>query len=213
MTRPGDAVCDSGIPLWLTILVISRDLAIVLTVAVVNLAIGRKTFVPSLLGKTSTGGLHRHLRDGAHGQLCGGGESVVSIAVILSARHHGPLRTALRRSRHPRHQFVARRPLVRALTELQIADYKLQITNCGMRQSREFRLTVNLQSSTPQTSLLKHSIVIVETVFDVHLRLPAQQSPGPRDVGLPHLRVVLRQRAKTILLLEPVIRTTSRRTA
>src|SRR5690606_39876713 len=42
------------IPLWLTILVISRDSAIVLTVAVVNLAIGRRTFAPSLLGKLAT---------------------------------------------------------------------------------------------------------------------------------------------------------------
>jgi cardiolipin synthase (CMP-forming) len=52
-------VPDSGLrfrlPVWLTILVISRDLAIVLTVAVVNLAIGRRTFAPSLLGKTATG--------------------------------------------------------------------------------------------------------------------------------------------------------------
>jgi cardiolipin synthase len=51
-------VPDSGLrfrlPVWLTILVISRDLAIVLTVAVVNLAIGRRTFAPSLLGKTAT---------------------------------------------------------------------------------------------------------------------------------------------------------------
>src|SRR6185369_2772608 len=37
------------IPLWLTILVISRDVAIVLTVTIVNLAIGRRTFPPSFL--------------------------------------------------------------------------------------------------------------------------------------------------------------------
>ena len=42
------------IPLWLTILVISRDVAIVLTVAVVNLAIGPRTFRPSPLGKAAT---------------------------------------------------------------------------------------------------------------------------------------------------------------
>lgn len=42
------------IPLWLTILVISRDVGIVLTVAVVNLASGPRTFRPSLLGKTAT---------------------------------------------------------------------------------------------------------------------------------------------------------------
>jgi cardiolipin synthase len=42
------------IPLWLTILIISRDVAIVLTVAVVNLAIGRRTFAPTQLGKAAT---------------------------------------------------------------------------------------------------------------------------------------------------------------
>jgi len=42
------------IPLWLTVLVISRDLAIVLTVAIVNLAVGRRTFHPSILGKAAT---------------------------------------------------------------------------------------------------------------------------------------------------------------
>jgi cardiolipin synthase len=35
------------IPVWLTILVISRDVGIVLTVAIVNLAVGPRTFRPS----------------------------------------------------------------------------------------------------------------------------------------------------------------------
>src|SRR6476660_976298 len=42
------------IPIWLTILVISRDVGIVLTVAIVNLAVGPKTFAPSPLGKAAT---------------------------------------------------------------------------------------------------------------------------------------------------------------
>lgn len=42
------------LPLWLTVIVISRDVAIVVTVAVVNLAIARRTFRPSLLGKATT---------------------------------------------------------------------------------------------------------------------------------------------------------------
>ena len=42
------------IPLWLTILIISRDVGIVLTVAIVNLAIGPRTFNPSPLGKAAT---------------------------------------------------------------------------------------------------------------------------------------------------------------
>lgn len=44
----------SRLPLWLTVLVISRDVCIVATVAIVNLAVGRRTFVPSLLGKIAT---------------------------------------------------------------------------------------------------------------------------------------------------------------
>ena len=42
------------IPLWLTVLIISRDVGIVLTVAIVNLAIGPRTFKPSPLGKAAT---------------------------------------------------------------------------------------------------------------------------------------------------------------
>jgi cardiolipin synthase (CMP-forming) len=42
------------LPLWLTICIISRDIVIVLTVAIVNLAIGRRTFRPSVYGKVAT---------------------------------------------------------------------------------------------------------------------------------------------------------------
>lgn len=42
------------LPLWLTVLMISRDVGIVATVAIVNLAVGRRTFNPSLLGKAAT---------------------------------------------------------------------------------------------------------------------------------------------------------------
>ena len=42
------------LPIWLTVLIISRDVVIVLTVAIVNLAIGRRTFKPSIYGKTAT---------------------------------------------------------------------------------------------------------------------------------------------------------------
>lgn len=42
------------VPLWLTVLVISRDVAIVLTVAIFNMAVARRTFKPSLLGKMAT---------------------------------------------------------------------------------------------------------------------------------------------------------------
>jgi cardiolipin synthase len=42
------------LPIWLTVLIISRDVGIVLTVAVVNLAIGPRTFRPSIFGKVAT---------------------------------------------------------------------------------------------------------------------------------------------------------------
>jgi cardiolipin synthase len=42
------------LPLWLTVIVISRDIAIVGVVAIVNLAVGPRTFRPSLLGKATT---------------------------------------------------------------------------------------------------------------------------------------------------------------
>jgi len=42
------------IPVWLTVLVISRDVIIVVTVAIVNLAVERFTFYPSQFGKAAT---------------------------------------------------------------------------------------------------------------------------------------------------------------
>jgi len=41
-------------PIWLTVLVISRDVAIVLTVAIINMAVGKRTFRPSFWGKAAT---------------------------------------------------------------------------------------------------------------------------------------------------------------
>ncbi len=61
LTVPGLGLVNK-LPVWLTILIISRDLLIVLTVAVINLAIGRREFRPSIYGKTRHGDLHRHLR-------------------------------------------------------------------------------------------------------------------------------------------------------
>ena len=52
LTLPSQA--PNRLPVWLTILVISRDVAIIATVAVINLAVGRRTFKPSWLGKVAT---------------------------------------------------------------------------------------------------------------------------------------------------------------
>jgi len=53
LTLPGLGLAVR-LPLWLTVLVLSRDIAIVLTVAVVNLAVAPRTFRPTLLGKATT---------------------------------------------------------------------------------------------------------------------------------------------------------------
>ena len=53
LTVPGLGL-PQRLPVWLTVLVLSRDIAIVLTVAVVNLAVARRTFRPSFLGKVAT---------------------------------------------------------------------------------------------------------------------------------------------------------------
>jgi cardiolipin synthase len=45
---------ENRLPIWLTVLIISRDVVIVLTVAVVNLAVGPRTFKPSIYGKVAT---------------------------------------------------------------------------------------------------------------------------------------------------------------
>ncbi|MBI3401938.1 MAG: CDP-alcohol phosphatidyltransferase family protein [Acidobacteria bacterium] len=54
LTLPGLDLANR-MPVWLTVLIISRDVGIVLTVAIVNLAIGRRTFHPSVFGKIATG--------------------------------------------------------------------------------------------------------------------------------------------------------------
>jgi len=54
LTIPGLGLANR-LPIWLTALVISRDVCIVVTVAIVNLAVGRRTFRPSMFGKAATG--------------------------------------------------------------------------------------------------------------------------------------------------------------
>jgi cardiolipin synthase len=53
LTLPGIALTNH-LPLWLTVLLISRDIVIVGVVAIVNLAVGPRTFRPSLWGKLAT---------------------------------------------------------------------------------------------------------------------------------------------------------------
>jgi|SRR5688572_8342532 cardiolipin synthase len=42
------------LPVWLTVVTLSRDAIIIISVAVVNLAYGRRVFYPSILGKLTT---------------------------------------------------------------------------------------------------------------------------------------------------------------
>ena len=53
LTLPGIPLTNH-LPLWLTIVVISRDVVIVGVVAIVNLAVGPRTFRPTFLGKATT---------------------------------------------------------------------------------------------------------------------------------------------------------------
>ena len=53
LTLPGLGLANR-LPIWLTVLIISRDVVIVLTVFVVNLAMGPRTFKPSIFGKVAT---------------------------------------------------------------------------------------------------------------------------------------------------------------
>lgn len=53
LTLPGIPLTNH-IPIWLTIIVISRDVVIVGVVAIVSLAVGPRTFRPSMWGKLAT---------------------------------------------------------------------------------------------------------------------------------------------------------------
>jgi len=53
LTMPGMPLMNR-LPIWLTVCVISRDIVIIGVVAIVNLAIGPRTFRPSIWGKSAT---------------------------------------------------------------------------------------------------------------------------------------------------------------
>jgi cardiolipin synthase len=53
LTLPGLGL-ENRLPIWLMVLIISRDVGIVATVAIINLATGPRTFRPSLYGKIAT---------------------------------------------------------------------------------------------------------------------------------------------------------------
>jgi cardiolipin synthase len=53
LTLPGLHL-ENRFPVWLTVCIISRDVVIIATVAIVNLAVGPRTFKPSIYGKIAT---------------------------------------------------------------------------------------------------------------------------------------------------------------
>jgi cardiolipin synthase len=53
LTLPGLGLINR-LPVWLTVLIISRDVIIVLTVAIISLAVGPREFRPSIFGKIAT---------------------------------------------------------------------------------------------------------------------------------------------------------------
>jgi cardiolipin synthase len=53
LTLPGLGL-ENRLPIWLTVLVISRDVVIVATVAIISLALGPRTFRPTTFGKIAT---------------------------------------------------------------------------------------------------------------------------------------------------------------
>lgn len=53
LSLPGIGLTNR-VPVWLTVLIISRDVGIVITVAIVNMAVGPRTFLPSIYGKVTT---------------------------------------------------------------------------------------------------------------------------------------------------------------
>jgi len=53
LTLPGIPLTNH-LPLWLTIITISRDVVIVGVVAIISLAVGPRTFTPSMWGKLAT---------------------------------------------------------------------------------------------------------------------------------------------------------------
>jgi len=61
LTVPGTDLVNR-FPLWLTILVITRDVVIVTTVAIVTAVMGVRTFKPSVFGKIATGVLPGDVR-------------------------------------------------------------------------------------------------------------------------------------------------------
>ena len=92
------------IPLWLTVLIISRDVGIVLTVAIVNLAVGPAHLQAVAARQGRHRDLHRHLRRGDVLQLPGLSVAMGGRRDLGVARHHARVGRRLRLALRKDHQ-------------------------------------------------------------------------------------------------------------
>ena len=90
LTLPGLGLANR-LPLWLTVLIISRDVVIVLTVTIVNLAIGLRTFRPSIYGKTATATYILTAIAAMFFNYLGYHSIVVDVLHLRITRHHADL--------------------------------------------------------------------------------------------------------------------------
>ena len=95
LTVPGLGIVVR-LPLWLTVVVLSRDIAIVLTVAIVNLAVSRRTFRPTFVGKSATAAyvatgvaaLYANYLGGAHAGVVTFGVYVSLVLTLVSSAQY-----------------------------------------------------------------------------------------------------------------------------
>ncbi len=103
LTLPGLGLVNK-LPVWLTILIITRDLLIVLTVAVINLAIGRREFRPSIYGKIATATYILTCVTIMYFNYLQRTSPIVTVRNLRVSGHHADLGIPLRLQYHQDHQ-------------------------------------------------------------------------------------------------------------
>ncbi len=103
LTVPGTDLVNH-FPFWLTILVITRDVVIVTTVAIVTAVMGVRKFRPSVFGKVATAVYVITCVVLMWFNYLGRTSVVVSAAIWIVAGDHAGLGLPLRRARRPHHQ-------------------------------------------------------------------------------------------------------------
>ena len=93
---PGAGPLATRIPAWLTVVILSRDAIIIMSVAVVNFTVGRRIFYPSLLGKLTTAAQILTAGVALLANTSGAGGRGAARAVRPHPRAHGDERAPLR---------------------------------------------------------------------------------------------------------------------